>query len=347
MSTPLPRSAAPPAVLLVEDQAAILDLLAALLEPLPVLRARSGAEALELLQKQRPALITLDLVLPGPGMDGFELLEQLRRRPELDEVPVAVITAQADLAAQKRAYRSGASDFVAKPFSVDILEAKLRMWLRLSQRAALAHGLRDFSHEVKNPLTAIAAAAQVLCRDDADAALRRRLARAIEDESERTLRLIHTHLGGEPGPGPERTLMPHQLLEDVLAVNLPDARARARVHLSCPRPLPAVRVDPDRLRQMVLNLLDNAVAATEHGGEVFLDACYDESAVTLAVRDTGIGIPSELLPRIFEVGFTTRKGSARGLGLGITQRLCLAAGAEIRVESTPGQGSRFTLRLPR
>ncbi len=338
----------PPLVLVIEDQASIADLLAALMAPMKVQlhRARDGGQALKALSERRPALITLDLVLPG--IDGFGLLGHIRQRPELDDVPVLAITAQTDSATQKRAYRSGISDFIAKPFSVDLLEAKLKMWLRLSQLADYAHQMRDFTHEAKNPLAAIGAAAQVLGRPDADAAMRTRLLRTIEEEADRLGRLLSSYTLGETsataGPG---TLSPLRLLRDVIEVNLPDKGARSRVRLRCQAPIPALRVDPDRLRQMLVNLLENAVAATVDGGQVDIEAFVDEAGVALSVRDSGVGIRDADLPRIFEDGFTTRGGTARGLGLGITRRLCLASGGKIQVASTPEAGASFTLWFPR
>jgi signal transduction histidine kinase len=265
------------------------------------------------------------------------------------DVPVLAITAQTDSATVKRAYRCGVSDFIAKPFGVDLLEAKLKMWLRLSQLGDFAHQMRDFTHEAKNPLAAIAAAAQVMARKDADAdpALRRRLLRTIEEEADRLGRLLSTYTLGETAGEATATLSPLRLIQDVVEVNLPDPAVRARVHVRCTAPIPAIRVDPDRLRQMLVNLIENAVAATLAGGEVAIESFVEPGGVALLVRDSGVGIPAAHLPRIFEDGFTTRGGTARGLGLGITQRLCQAAGGKIQVESTLGQGSSFALWFPR
>lgn len=376
--TPPPEAARPsqatfsggsplPPVLVVEDEPAIVDLLVMLLKPLrtTLLCAHTGEEALHHLQTRRPALVTLDLVLPD--MTGLRILESIRQRRDLDDTPVVMVTAQADSASVKRAYRYGASDFVAKPFSVDMLESKLRMWLRLSRLADHAYSLRDLGHEVRNPLQAIIGAAQLLGRGDLEPELRQRMSQTLVAEAERIGRLIpQGPLAGEPPPAEAITREPHRLLRDVVDVNLPDTQARARVRLRVQGKLPALRVDPDRLRQMVVNLLDNAIAATAQRGEVTIDAIPDEgrpgqglddlrdpleglgepAGLTLVIHDSGEGIPTTLLPRIFEDGYTTRTGTARGLGLGITQRLCRATGGDLRVTSVPGQGTTFSLWLP-
>lgn len=342
-----PRTDPLPEVLVVEDQPAIVDLFRALLSPLrlSLVPAASGARAVELLDVAgcRPVLITLDLILPD--MDGLQLLHHIRSRAELQDVPVVAISGRADVAEQRRAFEAGVSDFVAKPFSVELIEAKLRSWLRLSLLAAYAHKLRDFAHEVKNPLAAIHAAAQVACRDDADPPMRRRLCRAIEDEAERIARMLQSHLSGDPAHPQPVTMAPYRLLTEVVEVNLSDS-ARGRVHIRCNGPLPVVRCDPDRLRQMLVNLLENAVAATEDGGEIDLEAYVDATGVALAVHDTGVGIPDEHLPHVFEDGFTTR-GGRRGLGLGITSRLCRAAGGRVEASSHKGRGTTFAIWLPK
>jgi signal transduction histidine kinase len=338
-------SARPQVVLVVEDEPSIVELLSALIAQVgaQLLAARSGAQGLELAERERPAVITIDLLLPD--MDGYKLLTKLRDRPELADVPILVISAQADSGSQRRAFQSGATDFMPKPFPIDLFEAKLRTWLRCQRLSELGRRLRDLVHEARNPLSAISAAAQVVGRLDADPVLRRRLARAIEEEADRLARLLQAVLLGE-GQTEARTEAPLRLLRDVVDVNLPDPAARARVHLRCTGALPPVTVHPDRLRQMLVNLLANAVAATDLGGSVEIEALADESGVAVAIHDSGPGIAPADLPHIFTDGFTRRPGS-QGLGLGIVRRLCQLAGGRLHVESTPGQGSTFSLWLPR
>lgn len=111
----------------------------------------------------------------------------------------------------------------------------------------------------------------------------------------------------------------------------------------------AVRVDRTRALQALANLVDNAVKFTPAGGEVVLGARGDGATVALSVTDTGIGIPAEDLPHVWERLFRgDRSRSERGLGLGLSlvKAIALAHGGEAAVESVPGEGSRFTLRMP-
>jgi signal transduction histidine kinase len=114
----------------------------------------------------------------------------------------------------------------------------------------------------------------------------------------------------------------------------------------------AVRADPEKLRQVLVNLLSNAVKFTDRGGRVDLVCQAAGDRVRLVVRDTGIGIPGEKLEEIFEPfvqvrADLTRTAEGTGLGLAISRDLARGMGGDLKAESTPGEGSTFTLTLPR
>ncbi len=110
--------------------------------------------------------------------------------------------------------------------------------------------------------------------------------------------------------------------------------------------LPAVRGDAHRLRQVLVNLVDNAADASTPGAEVTLRARADDAAhVAIDVEDRGKGITADDLPRIFEPFFTTRPDGT-GLGLAICRELVSAHGGELRVRSSVGVGTTFTVVLP-
>lgn len=109
--------------------------------------------------------------------------------------------------------------------------------------------------------------------------------------------------------------------------------------------VPHVLADPGRLRQVVLNVLENAAQASSPGGSIHLRTRRQNGHIELEVADRGRGISEENLPKIFEPFFTTRPDGT-GLGLAIAQKLVRAHGGEIRVQSTVGQGTTFTILLP-
>jgi signal transduction histidine kinase len=116
---------------------------------------------------------------------------------------------------------------------------------------------------------------------------------------------------------------------------------------------PAVWVQGDRarLKQVVVNLLDNAIKYTPQGGAVTLSVAAHDSKAVLEVEDNGVGIPSEALPRVFERFFRVDTARSRdqggaGLGLAIVKSICTAHHGQVQAASTPGQGSRFSVELP-
>jgi histidine kinase len=130
------------------------------------------------------------------------------------------------------------------------------------------------------------------------------------------------------------------------------AARRVQLGLSLPPDLPEVLADPDRLEQIMINLLANALRYTPSGGSVTIMAEAHDFFVQIGVRDTGVGIAADHIPHIFERFYRVDKSRARqsggtGIGLTIARHLVYAQGGEIWVESAgPGQGATFYVTLP-
>ncbi len=118
-----------------------------------------------------------------------------------------------------------------------------------------------------------------------------------------------------------------------------------RLHLEIPEEIPPVKIDPTHLAQALQNLILNAKEAMPEGGEIFIQAAQVDSKVVIVIRDTGPGIPEEVLPRIFEPGFTT-KPAGTGIGLSVVRSVVERYGGEVKVQSEPGKGTAFKLILP-
>ena len=137
------------------------------------------------------------------------------------------------------------------------------------------------------------------------------------------------------------------LLEDVLHVASAQLRSRVNVLREYDDSLPRVVCAPQQLRQVFLNLIVNAAQAVEAGGTVLVATRPDGDHVIVSVADDGCGIAPELIDRIFDPFFTTKPiGVGTGLGLGIAHQIVSSHGGEIQVESTPGRGTVFRVRLP-
>jgi signal transduction histidine kinase len=122
------------------------------------------------------------------------------------------------------------------------------------------------------------------------------------------------------------------------------------VQLEVPQGFPPVDADRDKLKQVVLNLISNAVKYNCTGGRVTLSAGRGEKDWTLAVKDTGMGIPTKALPHLFEkfyrVNASEGKVPGTGLGLSICKQIVSGHGGSIAVKSTPGKGTTFTIHIP-
>jgi two-component system phosphate regulon sensor histidine kinase PhoR len=145
------------------------------------------------------------------------------------------------------------------------------------------------------------------------------------------------------------SVSPRQLLDSVVdRMKMQVERAGLKLSIEC-GDLPNIRADKMRLEQVFVNLIHNAVKFTKPGGEIILGAESNSTVVRFAVRDTGLGIAVESLPRIFERFYRadkSRTGSGTGLGLSISKHIVEAHGGRIWAESKEGQGSVFYFEIP-
>jgi len=132
-------------------------------------------------------------------------------------------------------------------------------------------------------------------------------------------------------------------------MSLQAERVGLSLSLDCPPDLPAVFADPDRISQVVINLLHNAIKFTPPGGHIQVSAWTHENSVVFMVRDNGVGIAQKDLTRIFERFYKAdraRTGGGTGLGLSISKHMVEAHGGKIWAESEEGNGSSFFFTIP-
>jgi signal transduction histidine kinase len=219
--------------------------------------------------------------------------------------------------------------------------------------ATLGQLAAQLAHEIGTPLSSVSGHIQLaLLQRDLQPALRERLEVSAR-EIERISKIVRDYLDSTRPLEPERhtTALP-RLLEE--AVELlrgvgPDGVRPVAVECKVDPGLGDVVTDPGLLRQIVVNLLSNAVDAVDRNGLVRVSAtAVGDDEVLITVSDTGHGIAPDDLRRIFEPFYTTKgRGKGTGLGLAICRQLTAALGGSISVESQPGHGSSFFVRLPR
>ncbi|MBE2253331.1 MAG: response regulator [Myxococcus sp.] len=234
------------------------------------------------------------------------------------------------------------------------LQASMEKALKASQ--IKSSFLANVSHELRTPMNAVVGLTDLLLRDQPTDSQRDAL-ETIRASSDALLSLLDDILDLskiESGALQFELLStsPSNLADEVRKLLLARAQDRG-IGLRCeidPSTPPYVTADPTRLRQVLVNLVGNAVKFTE-AGEVVVRLSWAADELVVSVRDTGIGIPADQLDRIFQPFVqadesTTRRFGGTGLGLTIVQRLVEAQGGSISIESTHGQGSTFTVRLP-
>jgi signal transduction histidine kinase len=353
-------SASPHAILVVDDAPTNLIAYRAALEFLgrEIVTAGAGSEAIKLLADRQFALLLIDVRMPG--MDGFATVKLLRDQLH-SLTPVVFITGASDDAAMRRAYEFGAVDYLVKPVPPEILRGKVRNLLalydqgiELEKRAAL---LREkdttigiLAHDLRNPLAAIIASADLLARLPEASDKSQRIVQRINRSGRRMTLMIRDILdftrrrlgGGIPlKRQPTDLAVLSQSVVDEIRAGYPAVRIEVET---------AGRLtgewDPARIEQALSNLIANAV---QHGGEdVRLVASgEDRDQVVVTVRNSGQPIPRERLPNLFEA-FKKDHSSPAGLGLGlfIVREIVEAHEGSVAVSSSP-EGTVFSFRLPR
>ena len=216
--------------------------------------------------------------------------------------------------------------------------------------------LANMSHEIRTPLTSIIGFADLL--SDYELGEADRFASLIEKSGTQLLETIDSVLdlskleSGSVRPAFEPTDVSGQAREAAELIRTRAEDAGIAFHLSVPNTPIQAELDPGALRRILQNLLSNAVKFTDAGGSVSLRVHRDGAHVVLEVEDTGVGIDAAFMPNLFDAFEQEDSGPAddgggTGLGLAVTKRLVDLLGGTIEVESTKGEGTCFTVRLPR
>ncbi len=350
-------------ILLVDDTPENLTALEALLRQagVPILRASSGAAALELLLAHDVSLALLDVQMPE--MDGFELAELMRGAERTKHVPIIFVTAGSrDPSRMFKGYETGAVDFLYKPVDPHILRSKVEVFVELArQRQELATALRlneqfvgIVGHDLRNPLSAMVAGAEMLALRGGDDTTKRTLDRMIAAGRrmtsliEQMLDLTRARLGaGLSFAGDHATVdvkeIIHRTIDELRGAN--PGRAMTIDSVGDAR----TTGDAERLVQLFSNLVGNALAHGNADAPITTTVVGRDRDVAVIVHNHGT-IPADVMPVLFEP-FRGRaphsRSSGLGLGMYIAREIARAHGGDITVESTPTTGTAVTVQLPR
>jgi two-component system, sensor histidine kinase and response regulator len=334
---------------------------------LPVESFEDGASGLEGVARLKPGLVLVDLKMPG--LSGLEVISRVHAMNA--QIVIVVITGYATIDTAVEAMKSGAYDFLPKPFSPDELRLivnrglERRRFALESQRAEVERELlkRRFitfvSHQLRTPLVAVHQTLDVLrqLEKTGNAAEHRDewIGRCLK-RTEELQKLIADwlNLARLEGGGliKERTDVDLNRVLSTIVEQYRDIAAADAITLEASLPEGGfhVRGDRDCISILFDNLVANAIKYNRHGGSVRIAGALAEGEARVEVADTGIGIPEKYLPFLFDEFFRVKDGGKKtegsGLGLHMVRRIVTELGGNIEVESRPGEGSKFRVRLP-
>ncbi len=371
------QAPAVPKILVVDDNVENRALARATLddEGYEVILASGGEEGVRAFEAQRPDCVLLDVRMPGT--DGFAVCSQIRALPGGDETSILFLTALRDLDTFDQALRAGGDDFLTKPVRPTELVLRVQAALKVRRMSGelrsnfeLLRRQRDdlmrlqlqkeqltafVIHDLKNPVNAMDLHAQVLLNERDLSTRARESARHIRDEARTLLRLLLNLLDISKSEEGQLVARSQKLDLETLVGDVFEAfELKARTNgVSLARQLTdhSLTADPDLLRRIIENLLDNAIRHAPPGTRVWLISVANEKFFELQVADSGPGIAPELRQRIFEryvqleAGERTAARTGRGLGLAFCKRAVEAHGGTIEVDNA-NPGAVFVVRLP-
>ena len=364
-------------VLVVDDdeilRAGICDLLD--LAGYHVTAAFDGVNALELLEgmPQPPAIIVSDIRMPH--MDGYQLLQSVRERPEWISIPFIFLSAKGEKEDIRQGKLRGADDYVSKPFDFQDLLVAIQSSLSRHQElyeiqeerleSLKQRILNTVNHEFRTPLSYIVAYADLMANSPTfqhSEELRQYIA-GINEGSGRLMRLVEKFLTlaelesgfGERIYQNRRQMIENlaEVVDEVVASARPFAELRGmQINVKADGGLPAISGDPTYLRIALTELVDNAIKFTprEALAPVDVEIVPGKHVISIYVNDKGLGIKPEdqedLFAMFHQIDRQKREIGGTGSGLTIVQHVARLHGGQIRLESQPGAGCRFELRLP-
>ncbi|MFB3826720.1 MAG: cache domain-containing protein [Bryobacteraceae bacterium] len=217
---------------------------------------------------------------------------------------------------------------------------------RLASVGKLAAGV---AHEINNPLGAILSLTALTLEDKPQGDPDRENLEEVVRQSQRCRNIVRGLLefSRQSNPNPERVDL-NRIVQDTLGLLSKQALfLNVNVEEECAPDLPPVMADRSQMQQVFMNILINAVQAMEEKGTVRIATRSAAGGVEVSISDTGCGIPPEKIGRVFDPFFTSKsRGEGTGLGLSIAYGIVTKHGGDISVESEPGKGSTFTVRLP-
>ena len=361
-------------ILAVDDDRINLRIIAGILrhEGYEIAEAASGEQALELYTSFQPNLVLLDVMMPG--IDGFETCRTLKKTYGAACAPVIFITAKSETDDVVAGFDAGGVDYLAKPFRPKEVVARIRTHLSNQQlveqqkllvdQLSKANAAKDrflgmCAHDLRNPLSSIRGLAELM-EEGAIGEItgeQREIVKTIHGASQSMLQLVNELLdvatieAGHLKLEKEATNLVEIIERSVHLSGIEAAKKDTKIEIVRLAEEPVVEIDPNKIRQVVDNLISNAVKYSPRGSLITVTLHRSEAAAGFSVRDNGPGIPANERHKLFkDYGRLSAKPTggekSTGLGLAICRKIVEAHNGTIGVDNADGNGAVFVVHLP-
>jgi len=340
-----------------------------------VITAEDGEKGIRIFRENKDIIDAIILDLKMPKKSGIETLEEIRKIDE--KVPVIILTGYGDMETAKKAIHLGTLEFMSKPFNVDEMEEIVRRAVnkrkaileseklkeeltllnsRLNERIAQMEKLAtigqlssEIIHEVNNLLTVIHGYTQLLLQEISAENISSKYLLTIESEIKRCKNIARSILEIAKSKAEARPMKDVSLNEIIRKIieflEISNIAKGIKFSLSLENDLPLIKGEPNHLHQAILNILINSIQAMNKKGEISIRTEKEKGKVLLIIKDTGKGIPQDIIDKITEPFFTTKKEGA-GLGLSIASRIIKNHNGELKIFSKIGEGTEFKIYFP-
>lgn len=362
-------------ILVVDDNATNIMLISVILRKVGyrLLTASNGKEALVSVNKERPDLILLDIMMPD--MNGYEVAQRLKKNDETKDIAIIFVTALTGVNDEVRGFIEGANDYIYKPIKADVLRARVLYvlqqvaYVRIIEQqqrelqATITNRDKIYSiitHDLRSPMATLIMIHNMLLYNTDKDTVGEEAYDMLEDANriiDSTFILLDNLLKWSKLQmnSLKLTFVEMNMTDMVLSIvetcgYIATYKKLKIITDVVGQDIALVSVDIDTLKTVIRNLLSNAVKFSNDGGHIYVTLDSDDENVYIHIKDEGVGIKDENKDKIFSndnfTTFGTKNEEGSGLGLSICQDFVAKNGGKIWFESTYGVGTTFTVSLP-